>query len=524
MRPGNLALILHAHLPFVRHPEHAEFLEEAWLFEAITETYLPLLAMMQRLVRDGVPFRLTLGFTPTLCAMLQDELLRERYLQHLDRTIRLAERELDRTRATPAAHELARFYWESFTESRRCYLAWNGDLLAICRKLRDAGVLELMASAATHGLLPVLAQNPAALRAQVQVGCDAYRQAFEAEPRGFWLPECAYTPGLDQVLQEAELRWFVVDAHAFSLAEPRPRRAVYAPCYTPAGPAAFPRDPISSRQVWSAETGYPGDPVYREFYRDIGFDRPPEEVFADSALRIPRFTGLKYHRITSRGPDKEFYQRTPAEVAARAHAEHFLASRLRQLEPLEECDFSPVITMPFDAELFGHWWYEGPLFLEHFIRSAASHSETLRLTTPSHYLGHNPTQEVAAPVATTWGENGFLSVWLDASNAWIYPHLQTAAQQMQEMARAHAVGADAQTERALRQLARELLLMQASDWAFLIRNGTARHYAEQRVQDHISRFAALHAQLKAGLVDEAFLSDLESRDNLFPALSWRHYL
>ncbi len=519
-----LALVLHAHLPFVRHPEHEEFFEEDWLFEAISESYVPLLGMMQRLRRDGVSFQLTLGLTPTLCAMLQDDLLRLRYRRHLDRTIRLAEREMERTHHEPALHELARFYHQTLGEVRRLYEEWNGDLLAAFRALRDAGVLELIASAATHGLLPLLAHSPEALRAQIRLGCDAYRLHFDAEPVGFWLPECAYAPGLEAHLQEANLRWFILDAHAFALAKPKPSRAVYAPAFTAAGPAAFPRDPVSSREVWSAEAGYPGESVYREFYRDLGFDLPTDYVFADSSLKIPRFTGLKYHRITSPGPAKELYQRTPAESAARTHAEHFLASRLHQLEPLRDLDFEPIITMPFDAELFGHWWYEGPLFLEHFIRQAAARPNAIKLTTPGDYLARNPTQAIIAPAASSWGEKGYLNVWLDESNAWIQPHLSAAARRMTEMARAHAHTTDALTDRVLRQLARELLLMQASDWPFLIRNGTAAHYAERRVNTHVARFTRLYEQLQSGGIDEAFLSDCESRDNLFPQLEWRSYL
>jgi 1,4-alpha-glucan branching enzyme len=329
-----------------------------------------------------------------------------------------------------------------------------------------------------------------------------------------------YSPAVDSFLQEANIRWFCVDAHAFALAKPRPPRAIFAPCFTPAGPAAFARDPVSSRQVWSAEAGYPGDPVYRDFYRDIGFDLPPEQVFADSSLKVPRFTGLKYHRVTGRDGEKELYDRGAAEAAAAAHAEHFLESRRQQLRELGALDFEPVVVMPFDAELFGHWWYEGPLFLEQFIRRAA---HELRMTTPTEYLREHPTQQVTAPAASSWGEGGYWAVWLDKSNGWIYPHLQSAARCMADLARSFAERATPLQERALRQLARELLLAQASDWAFLIRSGTARDYATRRTRDHLERFNKLAEQLKNGAIDESFLGECETRDNLFPKLDWRHY-
>src|SRR5215472_9408246 len=138
--PGSLALILHAHLPFVRHPEHEHFLEEDWFFEAVTETYIPLLRMMQRLIGDDVPFRLTMSLTPTLCAMLQDQLLRERYVRHLDNLIDLAARERNRNQNEPELAKLSQFYFELFTESRRFFVdEWKCNLLAAFRQMRDRG-------------------------------------------------------------------------------------------------------------------------------------------------------------------------------------------------------------------------------------------------------------------------------------------------------------------------------------------------------------------------------------------------
>src|SRR6187200_785659 len=211
--PGHFALILHAHLPFVRHPEHEQFLEEEWLFEAITETYVPLLRMMQRLVDDFVPCKLTMSITPTLCAMLQDQLLCEHYVRHLDLLIDLAAREQKRNRKDPRLYELAEFYLDLFSETRRRFVdEWKCDLLAVFRELRQTGALEIIASAATHGLLPILQQQSSrAARAQVLIGRDFYVELFAGEPTGFWLPECGYAPGLDSILREANLRWFVVD-------------------------------------------------------------------------------------------------------------------------------------------------------------------------------------------------------------------------------------------------------------------------------------------------------------------------
>jgi 1,4-alpha-glucan branching enzyme len=542
--PGHFALILHAHLPFVRHPEHEDFLEEEWLFEAITETYIPLLRMMERLVVDCVPFKLTMSITPTLCAMLQDQLLCQRYVRHLELLIDLAARERKRNRKHPQLCELADFYIGLFSETRRLFVdEWKSDLLLVVLELQQTGGLEIIASAATHGLLPILQQqSPRAARAQVLIGRDTYIESFGAEPCGFWLPECGYAPGLESILQEANLRWFVVDAHGLACGRPRPSRSIYAPSYTQAGSAAFARDPDTSRQVWSAQGGYPGDPAYRDFYRDIGFDLPMEHL-GSIARGTRKFSGVKYHRITGPGEEKQLYDQRAAENAAARHAIHFLQQCHQRIREIGEVGFNPIIVAPFDAELFGHWWFEGPIFLEQFIRHASTESD-FRLTTPSEYLAAHPTQQIVEPAASTWGENGHLAVWLDPSNAWIYPQLNAAAVRMCEVAQQQtktvvgqpqnrsglpnqAPAGDASAlqlaDRVLKQLARELLLAQSSDWAFLMKTGTAREYATQRTIDHLARFNRLHDQFVTNNFDEEFLRDCEWRDNIFPNVNWRYY-
>jgi 1,4-alpha-glucan branching enzyme len=324
---------------------------------------------------------------------------------------------------------------------------------------------------------------------------------------------------------------------------PRPQRAIYAPCYTRAGPAAFARDRDSSRQVWSAEEGYPGDPAYREFYRDVGFDLPLEHL-GPLARGIRKFSGVKYHRITGRKVEKELYHRVAAEKAADAHAAHFLEQRRAQFRQLAALDVDPIVVAPFDAELFGHWWFEGPRFLELFVRKAAFNQKDFCLTTPSEHLATHPTQQTIEPAASSWGDKGHLEVWLDKNNSWIYPHLHVAAQRMSKLARPNVIdsaettaphltalssqvsenGRGQVTDRMLKQLARELLLAQSSDWAFLMRTGTAREYATKRTVDHLTRFNQLHDQFVTGQLDEKFLLDCEWRDNLFPNLNWRYYI
>ncbi|HEV7869240.1 MAG TPA: DUF1957 domain-containing protein, partial [Chthoniobacteraceae bacterium] len=353
---GYLALVLHAHLPYVRHPEFEEFLEEDWFYEAITETYLPLLDVLHGLADDGVPYQLTMSLTPPLCHMLRDPLLQERYVRYLDRSIALALEELARTAGDDRLQQIASFYHARLTHCRESFeTRWKRDLVSAFAALQDRGVIEIITCAATHGFLPLMAAFPEAVRAQIFIARDHYREMFGRDPRGIWLPECAYTASLDKILQEANLRWFVLDAHGIMFGHPRPRYAIYAPVFTPAGPAAFGRDRESSRQVWSAEEGYPGDPAYRDFYRDIGFDLSMEYLRpylpADGRRK---FTGLKYHRITGRNQDKDLYNREWALGAADAHAGHFMGARAAQIQHLRgNMNVPPIVVSPFDAELFG---------------------------------------------------------------------------------------------------------------------------------------------------------------------------
>lgn len=522
---GYVALILHAHLPYVRHPEHERFLEESWLYEAISECYLPLIRTLQGWRRDGIPGRLTLTVSPTLCAMLQDPLLQGRYLRNLDTLIELAERETHRTHWEKPFHELAVFYLQRFQDLRTTWLDAHGNLVAVLRDFQDQGFLEIITTAATHGLLPLLASHPSSIRGQILTARDDYHRCFGREPRGIWLPECAYVHGLEQTLQEAGLRWFMVDTHGLLHASPRPRHGVFAPVFTPNGLAAFGRDLESAKQVWSRHAGYPGDDRYRDFYRDIGFDL--ELDYVRPALPSPDlrgFTGIKYHRIATH-PDgsKQIYRRDEAWQAADQHAAHFLAARVDQTRHLADIlGRPPLLVCPYDAELFGHWWYEGPEFLDLLVRKTACDQNVVRLITPFEYLRENPTQQVATPAESTWGEEGYYRVWLNETNEWILPHLDVAMERMHRLTHRFP-SPDPLTRRALNQAARELLLAQSSDWPFILRTGTNPAYARQRVTDHLLRFIELHEQLTTTRLDEARIAHLEASAPVFPAIDYRYW-
>jgi 1,4-alpha-glucan branching enzyme len=346
MERGLLSIVLHAHLPFVRHPEYPEFLEEDWLFEAISETYIPLLVAFEQLVDEGVHLRVTLGLTPPLCEMLVDELLQDRYQRHLERLVDLTEREVARTAGTAFA-DAARSHHEHFSRAYHLYTnVYRRDLVARFRALQDAGALEIITCGATHGFLPLMSR-PEAKRAQIELARRNYVKHFGRGPRGIWLPECAYFPGDDQYLADAGIRFFFVDAHALMFGTPRPRRAIYAPVITPNGVAALARDVSTGERVWSSQIGYPGDPFYREFYRDLGWDLDEELIkpylHADG---MRRNVGVKYFRVTGK---VELHEKQPylpdiateraavhagSEPRSRAQAAHRLALRRGALRPL----------------------------------------------------------------------------------------------------------------------------------------------------------------------------------------------
>lgn len=522
---GFLSFVLHTHLPFVRHPEYDEFLEESWLYEAITETYIPLIDLLDGIVRDRIPCRLTMSFTPPLLNMLSDPLLQERYLRRLDRLLELADKERVRTRHEPAFSLLADMYWRLFNHSRTIFVEHYGrNLIQAFRYFQERGVLEIIACAATHGYLPLLQVNEKAVRAQIQIGIDEHRRFFGRAPLGFWLPECAYYPGVDGLLKDYGIQYFLVETHAILYATPQPLYGVYAPVYCPSGVAAFGRDAESSKQVWSSQEGYPGDFVYRDFYRDVGYDLDYEYIrpyLPPTGERVN--IGIKYYRITGKTDQKTPYDPQRAQERAAEHAANFMFNREKQIEWLSsKMNRLPLVTAPYDTELFGHWWFEGPQWLNYVIRKVAYDQSVFQLVTPTDYLNRYPTNQVATPTASSWGHKGYSEVWLSEENDWIYRHLHKAADDMSELATKFPQANKLQ-RRALNQAARELLLAQSSDWAFLIQQKTAHQYAARRTTQHLQRFHRLYDALCADQIDEPWLGEIEARDNIFPTLDYRVY-
>lgn len=517
---GYLALILHGHLPYVYHPEQNETLEERWLYEALTECYLPLIDVFQSLDRDGIDFRLTLSLSPTLITMLTSELQQRRYLEYLDKSLELAGLERDRLDGDPEYGHLAGFYLGKLSRAAELYRQCGYNPLQPLKQLMERGRLEIITTCATHGYLPLF-RSRAGWRAQVKPALDLFTTHFGRPPAGIWLPECGYAPGVDEVLAEYSIRYFFVDRHGIVNSRPAPLYGVLAPVCTRTGVAAFGRDPESSRQVWDRHGGYPGDSYYREFYRDIGYDLELDYLgpyLPGGYIRVD--TGFKYHRITGGGQHKEPYRPETALARAAEHARDFLRRRLEQVKmTAHTMDRVPVITAPYDAELFGHWWYEGPAWLNYLCREIAAGS-SIRMATPSDYLLEYPANQTVDMPMSSWGAGGYNQFWLNPSTDWIYRHLHRAEERMSELADLHP-SAEGLEKRCLKQAARELLLAQSSDWPFIIHSGTAVDYAVRRFNNHIGRFNLLADTVEKGTLDEETLSAVEKRAQFLPDIDYR---
>lgn len=525
MAIGFLSIILHAHLPFIRHPEYEDFLEEDWLFEAITETYLPVIDICESLRNDKVDFRITMTLSPPLCEMLADELLSSRYLRHLNRLIELSKKEETRIYAGQKEfYKTAVMYTNKLLRCKTLFEEHYGkNLVAAFKSFQDSGHIEIMTCTATHGYLPLI-KLQGSIEAQIGVAVKNYTKHFNRAPKGIWLAECGYRPGIENVLEKYGIQFFLIDTHGLMFGKPSPKYGIYRPALCRnTNVAVFARDFDSSKQVWSAKEGYPGDYSYREFYRDIGFDAEYDyirEYLHSDGIR--RNIGLKYHRITGEVPlcDKKPYDEEAALNTAASHAGNFLGKRIEQAKSLYQAyNTHPIIIAPYDAELFGHWWYEGPEFLNFLFRKIHFDQDVIKSVSLSDYLSTESGFQRLSPNMSSWGNNGYNEMWLNGTNDWIYRHLYEAEDKMAELA--NITAPDELTRRALNQAAREFLLAQSSDWPFIMSAGTDVPYAEKRFKCHIVNFTFLYDQIKANAVSGKMVTDLEGQNNIFPEMDYR---
>ena len=557
-KKGFVSFVLHAHLPFIHHPESNDYLEESWLYEAISETYIPLLRNFKKLVDEGVNFRITMSMTPPLLSMLDNKLLQQKYINYLENLIELSEKEIKRTTFNEKMNNLSKYYYERYSDDLRLFRdEFKCDLISQFKHFQDIGVLEIITCGATHGYFPILYVNEKTVRAQIAVGVQTYERYFGKKPRGIWLPECGYVPEADKYLREFGVDYAIVESHGVLYANPTPIYGTLAPIVSPQGFTVFGRDMESSRQVWSSINGYPGDYNYRDFYRDIGYEADYDYIkpyIAHNGVRV--HTGIKYHRITGDTDNKDIYDIQWAKDSAERQAGHFLNSRTEQIENASHyMNKPPIVLCPYDAELYGHWWYEGPYWLYILFKKIYYDECNFELITPSEYMDRYPEIQQCQPCRSSWGANGYSEVWLNPSNDYAHKHLHTAGDRMCELAYKFRDSYDVLNNldnqikelkkekkpitsitssskyrtaklqvRALNQAARELLLAQSSDWLFIITNNTMVDYAHRRIKDHIGRFTRLYNELNSGKIDRKFLSEIEEKDPVFPDIDYRIYL
>lgn len=523
---GYVSFILHAHLPFVHHPESEDYLEERWLFEAISETYIPLLINFKKLEEEKVDFRITMSITPPLLSMLASPLLQKRYIKYLKSHIELCKKELDRTASDKRLNELSKYYFDRYSNDLHIFKdVYNCNLINAFKYFQDIGVLEIITCGATHGYFPILYVNEKTVKAQIAVGVQTYEKYFGKKPRGIWLPECGYVPEADKYLKEFGIEYIITESHGILYADPTPIYGTFAPIVSPDGVVAFGRDIDTSRQVWSSINGYPGDFNYREFYRDIGYEADYDYIkpyIASNGVRVD--TGIKYYRITSKSDFKDYYNPRWAMDSAEKQAGHFFDCRQSQIKELSEVmDVPPIVVCPYDAELYGHWWYEGPYWLYVLFKKIYYDDCNFKLITPGEYIDKYPEIQVCTPCRSSWGANGYSEVWLNPTNDYAHRHLHKAGDRMVELAHLFPNEKNKLKQFALNQCARELLLAQSSDWLFIITNGTMVDYAKKRIKDHIGRFTKLYYQLKNDNIDEEFLKNIYEKDKIFEDIDYMIY-
>jgi len=549
-KQGAFTFVLHSHIPYCRSAGRWPHGEE-WIHEAAAETYIPLLRALYDLRDEGVPYQLTIGLTPILVEQLRDPLINAHLHEYLETHVQAAADDATRFHSAGDAKlaALADRYHASYSRLLADYSqAFGADLVGAFRGLQESGHVEIATSAATHGYLPLLDRD-SSIAGQISTGAASYEQAFGRRPRSIWLPECAYRPptatavggairerpGIEQFLEEQGLRLFFTETQTiaggrqvgkvrgdaigpYGLLAGRgaarssrsTRRTTFEPYFVgDSDVAVLGRNSKTGLQVWSGEHGYPGDGWYREFHRK-------DEV-----------SGLQYWRITGRGVgmgEKAEYEPDRAAERVRDHARHFASL----VEDEVAGNYSAtgnfgIVCASYDTELFGHWWMEGVDWLREVLRLLAS-SDTVQLSTAGAFVEAHPPEEAVALPESSWGQNGDHSTWLNPETEWMWPVIHAAERRMERLIQTHP-NADDSAARLLAQAARELLLLQSSDWPFLVTTGQARDYAVGRFQEHVARFEQLAAALERPLSQEAvsLAEELYERDRVFGAIDYQQF-
>ncbi|MFN3739824.1 MAG: 1,4-alpha-glucan branching protein domain-containing protein [Thermodesulfovibrionales bacterium] len=470
---ASIIIVLHSHLPLIREPEIKDSIEETWFFEAVIESYIPLMAVFERLIEKGISFKIVLSLSPTLLEMLDDDYLMKRLNKHIERLSELLHSELKRTKNTPY-ERIVRFYRERLRKIKD-FLS-SRTVTGVIRKLAREGYLELATTAATHAYLPLFAHYPQVVWLQIKEGVTLFKSKLKDAPEGFWLPECGYFDGLFYYLKKAHIKWTVLEGHSIALGNPSPPEGIFRPVFSPEGIIVLARDADTCKFVWSRDSGYPGNPWYRDFYRDVCYELNDSgwKIFRPDGIR--HHTGLKYFRVTGR-EEKKPYIREKAMSVLRQHAQDFVKRLSQRAIEAENIVKEPVIVLAFDTELFGHWWFEGPEWLEAVIELIGRHPEMGLAFIDDIKNGKD--LRVVKPLPSSWGEGGF-------SDTWVCPE---SSGYLRAIYRAIEIAISHKGLLNDRKLLRELLLMQSSDFLFMLkRDNMAKTYGSLRLKAHLKRF------------------------------------
>lgn len=520
---GSLAIVLHSHLPYVLY--HGTWPHGmSWLNEAAAETYIPLLEVLNRLKEEGYTPHLTVGLSPVLVDQLASNDFISGFYNYLEERLAASKDDRDHFIETGMDHRayLAE-WWETHYSRIIEYFetSCNKNIVGSFRKLQDDGTIEIITCAATHGYLPLLGTDKA-VHNQIRIGKSVYRTHFGRNPRGFWLPECAYRPryvwkapagdyepieraGVEEFLAEEDIDYFIVDSHLLTGGEARgvyverfealkmlwqqfkdqykPTKDFKGSAYefflvdsSAKKPVAFfVRDPETGLLVWSGEHGYPGDGWYLEFHKKHW----------PSGNRYWRVTGAKADLA-----DKLDYEPDKVEARLNENASHFKEKTKELLITASEKRKPAIVCAPFDTELFGHWWFEGPIWLERVLRWVEDDPE-ISLTTCSDFLKAYPPKAAFKLPEGSWGQGGGHWIWLNEWTVWTWEHIYDCEQQYSDLVKRVLASNNELAIEVTTQALRELLLLESSDWQFLISTWSARDYAEGRIALHFERFKRL---------------------------------
>ena len=515
-----VSIVLHGHIPFIRLPNQSPAFIDNWLFESISETYIPLLEVFDRLDRDHVPFRIALSLSPTLCHMLGDPVLVQRYAEYIDKQVEFGERELERSADNPELHALVKNAHEKVVEKRAFFTErFEKNILKGFDYYHQKGRVEILVTAATHAFLPFYTSYPEAVQAQFEVAISSYRANFGRHPSGFWLPEMGWKAELDSWLRAYNFSYTIVDTHALAFARPVAEKGNFYPSRTPLGSIILGRDFYAAEDM--AKMMH--DPLFRFNYRDQGFELPSDSVKPFLGPQGSRTgTGYKYWACGEDGAGNTLYDPGAAQEKAKRRAREFLDSVFNRLQAAcTLMEGSPISLCAFEADNFGRAWHEGPEFIETLFREGTGKG-LVQFMTPAEYLcKQDPhTFQTLVPGFSSWGSHGYAETWLDASNDWMYRHAMRALERMVEIAERFPDNTGLK-ERALNQAAREILLVLSSDWSKMLFRQECANHARNCIESSLRNFTTIYEALGSNYISTEWLTQLERRHNIFPNINYR---